>query len=475
MLCSQKFLIILILLCFQIACTQKKSEEESSTESCVLPEGTTISSNQRYIEGPITVSLAGGGTAQFTLHVQRLVKTAAYTWGTDVVSTFSENGKTPCQAYEDIKVMWQDYYQDMIDAGIDSDVIQTYVNSLSNPRSESARDQAGVYAETYLSACGFAGSPGTIYCGVDATAGVQHYYVAHENTHGFQWESTRTDDSQNIILYRIFGKYANDFYNQSISDSSVFTPISGAWSVNTMDYALQNEAEWIADIFSGYLYGGTGHWSYIDGNFPKLKSFFDCFWKSGNTFSSCQSSTGVSMIDYPQKVPVVDIPIVSGFTQAESEAIWNICFNTSSSSSHLTAFNNLIERLTPGLYTNSSPYFELGYGDCNHDGYIDWICSYKGAAPGGGNYLWNTSNQIGAYTFIASGKSGDTYAEYKQDPYLTLPTINGSLAQPMYREWQGSFGSCNGASYFSAAPTRFPTFVQSISGLPSELTNKTDW
>lgn len=456
------------------ACTKRKSEE-ASVDLCALPAGTAPAIDGRYIKGPITVPLGGGASAQIDLYVQRLVKTSANDWTNEIVATFSETGKTPCQTFDDVKAMWQSYYQDMLDAGVHSAVIQKHVDALTNPRNDPDREYAGVYAEAFLGSCGFNGLAGGIYCGLESSALVKFYFVAHENTHGFQWESNRSDDLQNIALYRIFAKYANDFYSQSLSDPSLFTPVNGDWTVGTMDYALQNEVEFIAEVFPGFLYGGDGHWVYLKNNFSQLKSFFECVWNGGNSMTVCQSSSGVAMVNYAQKIPTVSIPVVSGFTQAESEAIWNVCFNTASSSTYVTAFNNLIERLTPGRYANSSSNYELGYGDCNHDGYVDWICSYKGPAPDGGSYLWNTNNQVGAYTFIASGKTGDFYAEYKQDPYLNSATVQGSLVQPMYREWQGTFGSCNGAKYFNEAPTRFPVFAQGISGLPSELVNKTDW
>ncbi len=423
----------------------------------------------------MTVPLAGGAAGEFTLHIQRLKKDSSSNWTNQVISKFVETDKTPCQTFQEIKVMWQGYYQAMIDAGIHPSVIQLYIDSISNPRNESSRESAGVYAETGLAACGFAGAPGMIICGPYAVTSVQQYYVPHENTHGFQWELTAEDDEQNLLLYRIFGKYANDFYHQSQTDPSHFTPSDRLWYVETADYTLQNEAEWIAQIFPNYLFGGITHWAYIDNNFPQLKAFFNCVWKTGGSFSSCQASSGAPMISYPETVPVVDIPVVAGFTQAETEAIWNTCFRTAASSTHQAAFDTLIERLTPGLYANSSSVYRLGFGDCNHDGVVDWVCSYKGAAPGGGNYLWNSSNQVGAYTFVVSGKDGDTYAEYKQDPYITLSSTVGTIVQPMYREWQGNYGSCNGAFYFRDAPSRYSYFVQGINGLPAELLNKTDW
>ena len=242
-----------------------------------------------------------------------------------------------------------------------------------------------------------------------------------------------------------------------------------------MDYALQNEDEWMAEIFRDYLYPGTGHWAYIQANHVDLANFFDCVWKQGKTFTECHNNTGVSTVSFANKVPVVDLPLVGGYNSVEQEAIWNVCFNSQDKSNHIANFDALIDWFTPGLYSNSADHFKLGYGDCDHNGVIDWICSYKGNAPDGGNYLWNSDNQTGTFTFIASGDIGINYADYRQDPYLTLPTINGSLAQPMYREWQGTYGSCNGARYFYQVPDRFPAFSSQVSNLPAEYNGKTSW
>ena len=238
---------------------------------------------------------------------------------------------------------------------------------------------------------------------------------------------------------------------------------------------MQNEAEWFAEIFKGYLYPNTGHWPFMQANHPELVSFFDCIWKQGKSFTQCQSDNNVPMVAFANSVPVVNIPSASSFSTADSEAIWNVCFNSTNKSNYTTAFDQVIDSLTPGQYSDSSDKFKLGYGDCDHNGVIDWICSYQGPAPDGGNYLWNGSNQTGTYTFIASGDSNTSYAEYKQDPYLTLPSINGYLAQPMFREWQGDYGSCNGARYFNHVPDRFPDFASQVSNLPAEYNGKESW
>jgi len=441
-----------------------------SSRDCFLPTGTTLSENQRYIQGPVQVPIGGGRTTTINLHVQRLEKLNSSTWGTTPIKTFASTGKTPCESFDIIAQLWRDMYQNMIDAGLDSNVINFYASGISNQNNNPARSSSGVYAETNLGACGYAGAAGTIHCDVTYGYGMKEYFMAHENTHAFQWDSTVTDNNnQNILLFRTFAAYANLLYHQSITDNSVFTDSQNRWIIDLNDYALQNEAEWIAMIFPNYLYGGTGHWAYIFHNQNNYAAFFDCIWKEGKTFVQCQTNSNVPVVSFAQKVPVIDIPVYSGLSNAESEAIWNICFDMQNKAIHTTMFNRVINSLTSNLYPNADVFYKLGYGDCNHDGYLDWVCTYQGSAPNGGNYLWNSSNQIGAYTFIASGKAGDDYAEYKQDPY---DTSLGTLLRPEYREWKGSFGSCNGSGSFSNVPTRFPTFTSGVSNLPIELNGK---
>lgn len=457
------------------ACDKPKSSPNVSAGSQNLNvcSGTTISSNNRYLKAKTTVPLGNGDNGYFDIYVQRLTKTGINTW-TDTPAKTLDNGLTPCQTLKNIQSMWQEFYSDMISTGIHPDVVANYVSSISAYSGDPARSQAGIYAESYLGACGYAGAAGTITCGLGFDEGFKRFYLAHENTHGFQWDwSSGADES--ILLYRIFASYANALYHQSVSDSSQFVETGGAWSIALMDYALQNEAEWLSEVFRDYLYPGTGHWTYIQTNHTELANYLNCVWKQGGSFQSCQTSTNVPTISFADSVPVVDLPMLSGFGTIESEAIWNVCFASLNKNDYMTSFELVINTLTPGKYSNSADKFILGYGDCDHNGVIDWICSYKGSAPDGSSYLWNSNNQTGTYTFIASGDSSTNYAEYKQDPFLTLPTINGSLAQPMYREWQGNNGSCNGARYFNQVPKRFPIFSSQVSNLPAEYANKINW
>lgn len=365
--------------------------------------------------------------------------------------------------------MWQSYYQDMVAASIHPQVIEKYADSLSNPRNESARNTAGIYAIEFITGGGYNGFSGWFDGGLGWDEGFKKYFLPHENTHGFQWEAQLNQD---LLLFRVFSRYTNDFYQTGLSNPSALSDAN----VSALDYAIQNEAEWMAELFRGYIYpSGNYHWTYIVNNYTALKEFFDCIWKENKTSADCQSQTNVAMVDFPVTTPMSQIPPDgNGFTAAQHTAIWNVCFQRASEGEK-TLFNDLINGLNANLITSvPDQYYELGIGDCNHDGVMDWVCSYKNSG-----YLWNNSysGSEGTYTFVASGikRDGENYYwEYKRDPYNTL-TADESLLQPQYRQWQGTYGSCNGAMYFKDNGTVFPKASENVLDLPAELVNKTDW
>jgi hypothetical protein len=443
---------------------------------CADFPGTRLTADNRFIRGAVPLNVAGRNDPSFMLHVQNLVKTDAQSWTNDQVSTFQRTGETPCVAFKNIAAMWQQYFVDLANRGISGEVIGMYLDGITDPRDEDYRANAGVYAEEFLGSCGYAGLPGTITCDVAHDESYMKYFLPHESTHGFQWERRLAGDDLDMNLFRVFSSYTNEFYFQSLSDPTQFKPSDRLWIVDPMDYAIQNEVEWQAEIFKGFLYGDQAHWAYISAKFPDLVEFFDCIWLTGQSNQDCQSSAGLPLVALPELIPTAEIRSVTGFSTPESTAIWNVCLQLADLPQTAT-FNQMSERLTPGLYSNRSSLYKLGYGDCNHDGYVDWVCSYQGPAPdGSSSYLWNAANKIGTYTFITSGKQGDSYAEYVQDPFREPDAVtDATLLQPMYRQWQGRFGSCNGASYFSWAPEQFGIISGAISDLPSALLNKTEW
>lgn len=142
--------------------------------------------------------------------------------------------------------MWQSYYQDMVAASIHPQVIEKYADSLSNPRNESARNTAGIYAIEFITGGGYNGFSGWFDGGLGWDEGFKKYFLPHENTHGFQWEAQLNQD---LLLFRVFSRYTNDFYQTGLSNPSALSDAN----VSALDYAIQNEAEWMAELFRGYI------------------------------------------------------------------------------------------------------------------------------------------------------------------------------------------------------------------------------
>ena len=443
-----------------------------SESTCEKPKGTKITDDGHYLKGPMVVPLGNGESTEIMLHTQWEKKSEKGRWEGELITEYASTGQTPCETHVEVTAMWQEFFQDMIDRGMPPKIVKNYADGIRNPDNTPERANAGVYVEQHLGACGYAGRPGTIHCVPVATTDVKQYYVSHESTHAFQWDFSYDFPSESTMLYRVFAAYANYLYHLDKTNPELFKS-EGVWSIDLSDYALQNPDEWFAEVFRDYLYYTPGfHFAFMEANAPERATFFDCIWLEGNTFSTCQAAHNVPTVGLPQVVPINNLPTVQGFSQAESEAIWDVCFQTNSKASNTETFNNLISRLTSGAYTNTADYYKLGYGDCNHDGVIDWVCSYQGFAPDGGAYLWNSNNQVGAYTFVASGKIGDGYADYRQDPYFEE---KGTLLKPIYSQWQGTYGSCNGSLSFNIVPERFPIISESVTNLPSEIVDKTDW
>ncbi len=99
--------------------------------------------------------------------------------------------------------MWKNFYVDMANAGVHQQVIQTYANALSNPRSEAIRNTAGIYAYDFISGGGLTGAQGWYDGGVSASVPIKIYFLAHENTHGFQYGANLNQD---LLLISSFYK-----------------------------------------------------------------------------------------------------------------------------------------------------------------------------------------------------------------------------------------------------------------------------
>lgn len=402
-----------------------------------------------YLVGRVKVGLSESASGYFTLHVQRHIKNQEQ-WTNEPL--LLENGDDAEAIFIKSAQRFQAFYQDMINRGMPQEQLQQMLGAITGPNTD-----AGVFIETHLGVCGYSGAPSKLTCGPTA-----HWStIAHESMHGWHWGEVEDprDDKGSILIQDIFTKWANYVYHTRQSEPEKLQGRSnvGQWQLDYLNYGLQNDAEWLAETFAGWLYGTThvnsALWKAIKQGPPEFQMFFDCLWAEGKPLDTCVTQAFGSLdIKHPQYWPTDTTVSVPGFSREDTQAIWSVCTNADDKAVHTRRFNQIVRTVAPNLPGSPADHYSLGFGDCNHDGTTDWICTYTGAGPtgvGNGQYLWNGENKQGAYAFIIGGKRSDTYAEYKQDPYSTLPSMNrGALAQPWYREWQGEYGSCNGASVF---------------------------
>ena len=409
-----------------------------------------------FLVGEVVVSLGDGKDASFTLHVQRhevnkLVNENGERFSNEPLVL--KDGRTASQVFAEMKVKWQTFYQDMVKKGMPISEVQQMLNGISG-----LHERAGVWVLTGLNAAGYTGASREIT--IEPNTGL--FTIAHESMHGWHWCAVEDpkSDVDAILLQDLFTNWANFVYHTRISNPEMLKgEVNGkTWVLDYLNYGLQNDAEWLANTFAGWLYSpekATGqNWMTMKKSAPSFQNFFTCLWKEGlSVQDSYHKSFGLNNIKHPQYHPTEGVPAVEGFTTEDSEAIWKVCTDAPDKQSYVEHFDSIIRTVAPDLPGSPAEHYSLGYGDANHDGTTDWIATYTGPGPtglGNGRYLWNGENTNGTYTFIVSGKKNDSYAEYKQDPYSTLPSMNnGALAQPWYREWQGKYGSCNGASLFS--------------------------
>lgn len=267
--------------------------------------------------------------------------------------------------------------------------------------------------------------------------------AVHENFHGWQWMQYHTyhDNSKKLGLFFQFQDFQNQVYKMRKSKRVKMDYYT------YLDYSLQNEWEWGAETFRQWMYGGRNSvWQFITENLPQYEKYWKCTFLTEQEATACRKSNLHSMVKKPNRHPLKHgLPSMHGFTDRDQMAIWNICLRTSEANKFYHHFDGLVQKAAPHLPHGAHKHYRLGFGDCNHDGYVDYLCWYTGPGPAGvgnGNYLWNEDNKHGALAFVVSGRQGDPWAFYKPDPYFKPLK---ALMQPMFREWQSDHGSCNGA------------------------------
>ncbi len=385
------------------------------------PEFTVDGEN---IVGKVYVPLGDGTRGSFNLHV------------------LNEpiNGKSAPENFANTKKKWQDMYQKIVDKGMHPNEIKRLLAGISRENKSS-----GVYIRPDAPTCGYTGAPGTIGCGTNAGFGT----MAHENMHGWQWQAAQGDSNNDVSVgfMDLFTHWTNWVHHTRQSNPEKLR--GNGWNLDYKNYGLQNDAEWMAQVFSGWLNGTSigwaGNWEAMEGSYPEYAEFFKCLWEEGRGFHGCKQLVSLD-IRHQQYKPsaITQFPSVPGFSNEDSTAIWKVCANASDKARYTNRFNAIIDRVSPNLPGSPASRYNMSTGDCNHDGTTDWVCTYSGPGPNGGKYLWNVDNKEGAYTFILGGKQGDSYAEYLQD--ANSPALGNRIVQPWMREWQGKHGSCNGAA-----------------------------
>ncbi len=391
----------------------------------------TIDDKPRVV-GKVYVPLGDGSRGSFNLHVMNV----------------PARGKTAVQIFAETKKRWQDMYQGFIDKGLHSNEIKRMLSAISNDNKRS-----GVYVNDKIGACGYGGNPGLIACLVDAGFGM----ISHESMHGWNYQLAQGESKQDEYIWFLdmFYQWTNWVYH---ARQNTPEKIKGSnWELPELAYGLLNNAEWLAEVFAGYMGWGGGHgapiWSTMQNSNPEYAQLFDCLWKEGKGIREC-SQFAPTTIKHQQYIPSEreQFPSIPEFSNEDSKAIWKVCANASDKANYTNQFNAIIDRVAPNLPGSSASHYKMSTGDCNHDGTMDWVCTYNGPGPNGKNYPEEGSREA-TYSFILGGKVGDSYAEYVKDPYLTksLGLNVNRLVQPHRLVWQGEYGSCNGVWRFKWA------------------------
>lgn len=437
------YLMILFLCLFS-------ANQIAHAQDCDLPPGVSVSGAN--IVGPMTLNIGNGNTENVNLYVENIL------W---------PDGRCAAKVYRDTYGLWVQLYNKYMSKGITAKNIRLLVDSIRG------LPGAGVYVKNNVGACGYDGFNRTIHCSQDPNPGML-YLMAHENMHGWEFFHFAKVGSAGINFLNAFTHYSNLVYrdytqnpnNVRGTNWNLVYPYGGVPGVVNWVYGMQNQAEWGSEIFADWLHDTTvlSAWPYTKARQPAFAAYFDCLWKTDTQPTECARRLNLPLQianrdprTIPPSMVYFDV-VVDGIKKSlsidavQSRAIWNVCFNnqtgTSNTQSDLDVMDTIVRSASPSLPGSPARSYLLGYADANHDNVYDWVCTYEGPGPiglGNGNYLWNSANnKNGAISFIVSGKSGDDYAEYKQDPWHPV----GTFVQPRFREWQGKFNSAFGAGRF---------------------------
>jgi len=359
--------------------------KNAQAQGCDLPPGVTLSGSN--IVGPMTLNIGNRNTENVNLYVENI------TW---------PDGRCAAKVFRDSSALWVKLYDMYVNKGITSKNIRILIDSIRGVPG------AGVYVKNNVGACGYNGYDRTIHCTESFDPGML-YMMAHENMHGWQFQSFVNNPIAGINYLNAFTHFSNLVYrdymrnpiNLSGTNWNLIIPNSGVPGVVNWIYGLQNQAEWGAESFSDWLHGTSylSAWPYAKERQPVFASYLACLLTTDTLASECGRLLN-SPLQIAENDPRVNPPVsvrtevvVDGVTkilninQAQSRAIWTVCFNNQTrsptSQSDLDVMNAVIRSASPYLPESPGWYYKLGYADANHDNVYDWVCTYEGMGPKG--------------------------------------------------------------------------------------------
>ena len=415
----------------EVACTPH--------DDCAQPAGTE--QHLGRFKGPVDVFL-GDSVGPISLMV-------AFEGGTHY-----QDGRCVGDVYREVAQLLQRLFLDMAERGLAHSELHRLRDGLSG------HEEAGLAIDDTESACGYSiieGVGGRLGCGpgVDEEGRLD---LAHEINHIWKWARVREDAEEHLVWWKTFVAFANRYHQIAATDPAGLAAVP--WDMGDYDYTLENAEEWGAELFRHWLYG-PGGWSVggivMDREMPDFVAYVTCLWKEGEPIQACadQHLTAVLPLD-PSLSPSALGAVLDDLSSEETDAVWRVCGGDGASSEDLAILDALSSEVAPQLPAGPSSHYELGVGDCDHDGALDWLCWYDGPGPTGvGNesYTGNPANTEGTFTFVRGGQPDSELNFILPDPYVTHDALpQPGLVQPWSRTWPGPSGACNGAVLLSSHP-----------------------
>jgi len=401
-------------------------------EPCAQPPGTELVTGR--LRGPVELFLGDS--------VQPIELMVAYSDGANY-----SDGRCPAAVFRDEAELLQSLFMDMAVRGFASSELQRVQAALSG------HSEAGLAIDDTDEACGYQiieGAGGRLGCSPAVDEGGR-LDLAHEINHIWKWARIHDEVTVQFAWWKSFVAFADRYHELVSNDPTRLLTESG--TMGAYDYSLENAEEWGGEIFRHWLYGAGG-WSVggavMEREMPDFVEFFSCLWEEGRDPVSCAGSTlGASLPTNPEINPADPGAVLDGLSPAQTDAVWAVCGGGPASAEDRAVLDDLSRAVAPLLPEPPSTRFELGVGDCDHDGFLDWLCWYDGPGPAGHgdeSYGGNPDYSAGTYTFVRGGRDASDLSFMQVDPYITHDALpRPGLVQPPSRTWLGPFEGCNGA------------------------------